>query len=210
MSQLAKTTKTHRMNARESLASLARMRRYGREFWLELLAWMEAEGWVALGYKYASDCLADRLERTVRWAQALLAAARVMHETKQASPGGELPDLGQRACQELARLPTADLRREIFAEAQADGDTSAAAMRELVDSRLEEVEDQAPAPADGDKSSTSRSPARTTPATSGTDWHARAAKVAAKLRKINHHLAGRAGEADRRLDHYLAWLQGGR
>lgn len=169
------TTPT-KMTRAEAKTSLRLMRGYDRQFWLELAEFLDREGWRALGYARASECLAVELARTVRTAQRLIVAARIAAEPSRAGRGEMHGLVPERQLRELARLDTDELRREVFAEATTDGDTTAAALRDLVDTRLEAAAEAAAIEVDDAREFATRDRGGQPQARSGCEWWARAVK----------------------------------
>lgn len=197
-----------RMTKMEARKAVGRMRGYDRAFWLELLEFLDREGWRSLGYSRASECLAVELQRTVRMGQYLIQAAGTYNATNHGSSADRATAFPERHLRELARLPTDVLRREVFAEAQADGDTTAAAIRQLVDARLEHAADDMEDVADEAREFAAKDCAGQPRPASGTDWSARAVKHLADVLKIVRREDERCRRARPHLERAAAILRG--
>lgn len=120
------------MHAREARQATQYARRCLREAWLTLLDVYERDGWRSLGYSSWHEYATVEFEISRTHAYRLLAAATIQRDFAHQ---GRLPEDAphrERHLRELARLPTAELRRLVWEEARADGCPTAASLGEIV------------------------------------------------------------------------------
>ncbi len=183
-----------KMTAKEARQATRYARRCLREAWLTLLDVYDRDGWRPLGYSSWREYACIEFEVSKTHAYRLLEAAEVVRDF---SEGKHIPDDAprhERHLRELARLPTADLRRAVWEEARADGDPTAAALEELVSGhiRVMDHETERHDSADDDHAPRPSSAARIS--TIPPDYRARAAANLADLLPIVRK-AGAIGRA---------------
>lgn len=196
-----------RMNRGEARDTLCRLREGLRDCRLLLLDLYEREGWRALGYASWRECCQTEFDLSLRHLYRLLQAAQVEKEVTHGSHvAGDVP-IPERQLRELARLDSAELRREVWEEAQAQGHGESLALRRLVDQVLEQ---QPPPPPAAKHPAAAQGTARfeTPPATdAGGIITARLRARALALRSFHLQLGTRARAADLALDAYVAVLE---
>lgn len=201
-------TRPAAMSKREAMEATRRARKALRDGWLALLDLHDREGWRSLGYSSWRDFVAVELQMSRGHAQRLLDAAQVVQSVSNWRLGDKDAPQNEAQCRELARLPAAELRRLVWEEAQADGDTSATALRDLVAAELSPMQVDGRAD-EWREEGGGRPRAATSPAAaSGTDWPARIAKKVLPARQLHRKLGQRKQEADRALDAYLQVVRG--
>ncbi len=131
-----KTTQvSQRMSRKEARLLLRRIKGGLRDCRLQILELYERRGWKALGYSAWRECVQVEFGQSARHLYRLLQAAQVDRDLQAA--GEELPAGGvaESHARELAQLDTAEERHQVYAEAQADGEVSAAKISEIIAKR---------------------------------------------------------------------------
>ncbi len=127
--------KSQTMSRKEARDLMHRIRGGLRDCRLLILQLYERQGWKALGYSSWRECVAAEFEESERRLYQLLTAAQIDRELQEAGDVDQGEPIPERQARELAKLPTAELRREVYAEAQADGAITAQKIATIIASR---------------------------------------------------------------------------
>lgn len=133
-----------KMTRKEARDLMHRIRHGLRDCRLLILRLYEGQGWKALGYSSWRDCVAAEFAESERRLYQLLTAAQIDRELQELGDVDQAEPIPERQARELAKLPTAELRREVYAEAQADGVITAQKIADIVASRQGHSEEQLP------------------------------------------------------------------
>lgn len=210
----ATTPAKARMPRAEARACLATARQALHDARLQLLELYERQGWHALGYQSWREFCEHEFTVSTRHLYRLIAAAQVERDVTHGSPSDETPAIPERQLRELARVDTAEIRREIWEEAQRLGVHDSAGLADLVDRYLGDEEEPpavaarlTPRPQPGADGAAAPPPPAAGERTRRR-WPDRLRVYAAELRAWHPHLGGQAPAADRALDRYLQTVDG--